>query len=69
MKKDAKNWVQIAKYDLETAKAMMNSSRFLYVLFTCQQAVEKMLKALIVEFTKKLTKAWLVNILKKQRRL
>lgn len=50
MKKDTKNWVQIAKYDLETAKAMMSSSRFLYVLFTCQQAVEKMLKALIVEF-------------------
>lgn len=30
---------------------MLNSSRYLYVLFCCQQAVEKMIKALIAERT------------------
>jgi HEPN domain-containing protein len=34
-------------YDLETARAMFDSGRHLYVLFCCQQAVEKMLKALV----------------------
>ncbi len=42
-------WVERARYDLETARAMQESGRFLYVLFCCQQAVEKMLKAVIAE--------------------
>jgi HEPN domain-containing protein len=31
---------------------MLESGRYLYVLFTCQQSIEKMLKALIVKNTK-----------------
>ncbi len=42
-------WADQARYDLETAQAMLDSGRFLYVLFCCQQAVEKMLKALIAQ--------------------
>ena len=38
-------WVDIAKYDLETAGVMLESRRFLYVGFMCHQAVEKILKA------------------------
>lgn len=52
MKQDVKYWVDLSKYDIDTAKAMLESGRYLYVLFTCQQSVEKMLKALIVKNTK-----------------
>lgn len=31
---------------------MLESGRYLYVLFTCQQSVEKILKALVVKNTK-----------------
>ena len=53
MRKDADYWLNLASYDIETAKAMLSSGRFLYVLFTCQQALEKTLKALIIESTGK----------------
>lgn len=43
--KDVKSWVDASQYDLETAKSLLKSRRYLYVLFMCQQAVEKMLKA------------------------
>ena len=38
-------WVEISEYDLLTAKAMLDSGRYLYVAFMCQQALEKLLKA------------------------
>lgn len=44
-------WVEQAQYDLVTARAMLDSGRYLYVLFCCQQAAEKMLKGLIAERT------------------
>jgi len=40
-----KYWLEIADYDLETAKAMLVSKRFLYVGFMCHQTIEKTLKA------------------------
>jgi len=40
-------WIEQADYDLDTARAMLESARYLYVLFCCQQALEKTLKALI----------------------
>ncbi len=40
-----KYWLEIADYDIETAKAMLKSKRFLYVGFMCHQAIEKTLKA------------------------
>lgn len=45
------HWLEQAQYDLDTAKAMLNSRRYLYVLFCCQQAVEKILKAVIARKT------------------
>jgi HEPN domain-containing protein len=42
-------WLDIADYDLGTAKAMMDTSRYLYVIFMCQQAVEKIIKALYIQ--------------------
>ena len=38
-------WLDIAHYDLISAKAMLESKRFLYVGFLCHQVVEKSLKA------------------------
>jgi HEPN domain-containing protein len=43
-KKDkVKYRMELAEYDLDTAKVMLNSERFLYVGFMCHQAVEKIL--------------------------
>ena len=38
-------WTDLVDYDMETAKAMLVSKRYLYVGFMCHQAIEKMLKA------------------------
>ena len=46
---EVERWVEQSRYDLGTAQAMFNSGRYLYVLFCCQQAVEKLLKALIAK--------------------
>ena len=51
MNKKIKYWVDIADYDLETAKAMLQSKRYLYVGFMCHQAVEKILKAYYIKLT------------------
>lgn len=53
MERDVKYWVDLARYDMETAGAMYKAGRYLYVLFTCEQAVEKMLKAAVVSTTGK----------------
>jgi HEPN domain-containing protein len=39
----------LSEYDLKTAKAMLESRRYLYVVFTCQQAIEKILKSFYVK--------------------
>jgi HEPN domain-containing protein len=40
-------WLETAQYDLDTADAMYESKRWLYVGFMCHLAVEKAFKALI----------------------
>jgi HEPN domain-containing protein len=44
MNEKVKYWLDIASYDLETAKALLKTERFLYVGFMCHQAIEKILK-------------------------
>ncbi len=44
-------WAELSNYDIQTARAMFDSGRYLYVLFCSQQSVEKALKALIVKKT------------------
>lgn len=41
-------WLDIAEYDLETAIANYKSGRYLYVVFMCQQSIEKIVKGLHV---------------------
>jgi len=40
-----KYWIDLSDYDLETAEAMLQSKRYLYVGFMCHQAIEKAFKA------------------------
>jgi HEPN domain-containing protein len=47
----AQKWFDQARYDLDTAQAMLDLRRYLYVLFCCQQALEKAIKGLIVQRT------------------
>ena len=49
MKPEAANWLATSEYDLETARAMLRTGRRIYVVFMCHLAVEKALKALVVE--------------------
>jgi HEPN domain-containing protein len=46
-----KYWVDLSDYDLETAIAMLQSKRYLYVGFMCHQAIEKILKAYFFKIT------------------
>ncbi len=45
------NWAALSDYDFKTATAMLKTRRYLYVVFTCQQSLEKLLKALYVKET------------------
>ncbi|MGA1840530.1 MAG: HEPN domain-containing protein [bacterium] len=49
MDKIVTQWLERANYDLETAKVMLDSARYIYVAYMCQQAIEKILKALIAQ--------------------
>ena len=41
-------WFDGAEYDLQTAKAMLETRRYLYVGFMCHQTIEKALKGIFV---------------------
>ena len=42
-----KKWFERVDYDLQTADAMLNTGRYIYAIFMCQQAIEKVMKAFI----------------------
>lgn len=48
---DVAAWVNASRYDLQTARALLRSRRYIYVLFMCQQSVEKLLKAHVTKAT------------------
>jgi HEPN domain-containing protein len=54
MRTDSQNWIALAQYDLETARHMLATSRFLYVIFLCHITLEKILKAHVTEVTQSL---------------
>jgi HEPN domain-containing protein len=51
VRKDTANWIALADYDIETAHYMLTTERYLYVIFLCHLALEKLLKAHVAEFT------------------
>jgi HEPN domain-containing protein len=40
-----KYWLDLAQYDLDSARVMLNGEKYLYVGFMCHQTIEKVLKA------------------------
>jgi HEPN domain-containing protein len=48
----SQKWLERVDYDMETAKAMSQAGRFIYVVFMCQQALEKGFKAFLVHRSK-----------------
>jgi HEPN domain-containing protein len=51
MEPKVKYWIELAEYDLETANAMLQTKRYLYVGFMCHLAVEKAFKAFFTKLT------------------
>ena len=47
MSEKVEYWIELADYDIESAKVMLKGGRYLYVGFMCHQTVEKALKAVI----------------------
>jgi len=52
--KATENWLAQVDYDLATAEHMLNAGRYIYVVFMCHLALEKVLKALVTEEAQKL---------------
>lgn len=51
MKKEVENWLRSAEYDLETAEHMFKAGRYIYTVFMCHLALEKVIKAKVEEVT------------------
>jgi HEPN domain-containing protein len=49
MRRDTRNWLASAEYDIETATHMLATGRYLYVVFMCHLTLEKTLKAIAAE--------------------
>jgi HEPN domain-containing protein len=49
MSKLLAEWIKIAEDDIDTALFCYNGKKYLWVLFMCQQALEKILKALYIK--------------------
>jgi HEPN domain-containing protein len=49
MKQTTLNWLRSSEYDLQTAESLLRSRRYIYVIFMCHLAVEKLLKAIVAE--------------------
>lgn len=47
MNKGTENWLKSALYDLETAEHMFSTRRYIYTVFMCHLALEKILKAMV----------------------
>jgi len=52
MDKIVEHWIERSQYDMDTAKVMLETGRYLYVAYMCQQTVEKLLKAIIAQLGK-----------------
>jgi HEPN domain-containing protein len=51
MRPETKNWMDSSEYDFTTAEHMLQTSRYIYVVFMCHLAIEKLLKAILHEVT------------------
>jgi len=51
MRPETKNWMVSSEYDFTTAEHMLQTGRYIYVIFMCHLAIEKLLKAILHEGT------------------
>ena len=51
MDEDVAYWLQLARLDLDSARKSLQGDSYLHCVFGCQQALEKLLKSLVVEVT------------------
>jgi len=51
--KPSEEWFKQAEYDLDTAKAMFDSGKYIYTVFMCHLSIEKALKGLYAKKFKK----------------
>lgn len=49
MRKEVKNWLDSARYDLEAASDLFHAGRYIHTIFMCHLALEKVLKAKVEE--------------------
>ncbi|MBF0377345.1 MAG: HEPN domain-containing protein [Desulfamplus sp.] len=49
MSDKVKYWIELSDYDIDTADAMFNTKRYLYVGFMAHQSIEKIIKAYYVK--------------------
>jgi HEPN domain-containing protein len=61
MKDETGNWLEFGEENLKSAKVLLESGLFNPCLQNSQQAVEKMLKAVLVEFSHKFKKTHSIN--------
>jgi len=54
MLKATANWLAQVDYDIATAEHMLHAGRYIYVIFMSHMALEKVLKALVIEETQTL---------------
>lgn len=47
------HWLTLSRYDIETAKILLDTQRYSYVPVLCQQSVERMLKGMFICHTGK----------------
>ena len=45
--KNSQKWLDRVAYDMDTAKAMLQTGRLIYAIFMCQQSLEKCFNALL----------------------
>lgn len=48
------NWIKSSDYDLATAAGVLKTKHYVYVIFFCHLAIEKLLKALVAKITKRI---------------
>lgn len=50
MRDETAEWITQAEYDIDTAQAMFKAGRYIYSVFMSHLAIEKSLKAMVVEY-------------------
>ena len=53
LKKTTLNWIASSAYDIKTARHLLETGRYIYVIFMCHLAIEKLLKAVVAQIEEK----------------